>query len=115
MSNALLEKVAAVLEAAADEYDARAADYARKESEARNSLVSPVLDKVALATGLDEDEIKEKLSAADLSVVEILSKLASEESAHEFGGPDSVKTAGIENKEGRASAADERFLNWLSK
>jgi hypothetical protein len=115
VSSALLEKVATVLEAAADEYDAKEAEYARKDSEAKSGLVTPILDKVALATGMDEDEIREKLSAADLSVVEILSKLASEESASELGGPDLIKNAGFTNKEDGASMADSRFLNWLSK
>ena len=115
MNSAFLEKIAAVLEATADEYDARAEDYARKESAARDDLVSPVLDKVALATGLDEKDIRDKLANADLSVVEILSKLASEEAAQELGGPGSMKTAGVSNKEGGSFAADERFLNWLSK
>jgi hypothetical protein len=115
MTDRLLEKIAAVLEATADDYDAREAEYARKLSSAREELVSPLLDKVALATGLDEGDIRDKLAAADLSVVEILAKMASDESASELGGPGSTKTAGVENMEDGASAADERFLKWLSK
>ena len=38
MTDRLLEKIAAVLEATADDYDAREAEYARKLSSAREEL-----------------------------------------------------------------------------
>ena len=115
MTDLLLEKIASVLDAAANDYDAREAEYARKLGVARDELVTPLLAKAALATGLDEEEIRNKLASTDLSVVEILSKLASEESASELGGPSTTKLAGVVNMEDGASAADERFLKWLSK
>jgi hypothetical protein len=111
MNTQLLNKVASVLEAMADEYDARAKADSDKIASVKASMISPIIEKVSLSTGEDEDAVRAKLSSVDTDLLGIISKLASEESPVELGGPNRNKTASA----GQSSdVADKRFLAWLS-
>lgn len=110
MNTQLLTKVAAVLEAMADEFDARTKQEAEKLAAQKDGLISPMVERVALSTGVDADAVRAKLSEADTDLLGMISKLAAEESPSEMGGPPRHKTASTNGKD----SADQRFLAWLS-
>lgn len=111
MNTQLLTKVAAVLDAMADEFDARTKKEAEKLAAHKAEIISPMAEKLSLAAGVDVEAVRAKLSGVDSDVLTIISKFAAEEAPAELGGPNRNKTASAANAKDQA---DQRFLAWLS-
>ena len=112
-----LEKVASVLEAAADYLDALDGEKQAAVKAERERLITIIGEKYAEATGEDiSDDVLRKLADADTDLLSAFEKFAetSFEKTAELGEPSDKRdfTAPVSKKEA-AEAADERFLDFL--
>lgn len=112
-----LEKVASVLEAAADYLDALDGEKQAAVKAEREHLIAAIGEKYAEATGEDiSDDVLRKLANADTDLLSAFEKFAetSYEKIAELGEPGDRRdfTAPVSTKEA-AEAADERFLNFI--
>lgn len=86
-----LIKIAAVLEATADFYDAGQAEKTAAETQTRNAKVKDLAQKYASATGEElPQDVAEKLAAGDASVLKTVERIVE-------------KTAGAVESMGRSS------------
>lgn len=112
-----LEKVAAVLDAAADHLDAINAEKVSNVRAERRNQIEAVAAKYAEATGdVMPESIRQKLAEGSQDVVAFLQTMAEKQAGavESLGGPSSRDDdpAPRTTKEA-AVAADDRFLNWV--
>jgi hypothetical protein len=113
-----LEKVANVLDAAADHLDAIEAEKTSAAHSERQGRIDVLAGKYADATG-DEmpASIREKLAASDKDVVELVNSMIEKQAGvvEALGGPSSRddNAAPTTTKEA-ADQADEHFVNWIN-
>lgn len=114
----LLERVANVLEKAAEYVDAIENNRVAEVRAAKEAKIQDLSDKYAAATGEDlPDSIKEKLATSDKDVLEFL-RMTVEKNAGEvpaLGGPSNTNDSKVPTtiKEA-AAAADDRFIDWIN-
>jgi hypothetical protein len=114
-----LQKVAKVLDAAADHWDALDAEKVHSVKAEKNAQIDALASKYAAATGEElSDEMRAKLAGADGDVVTLLRHLTEKNagSVDTLGGPsekDDDKPAPTSVKEA-ADAAYDRFGNWVT-
>jgi anion-transporting ArsA/GET3 family ATPase len=112
-----LEKVATVLDAAADHFDAIEAEKASSARAERMLQVDEVASKYAEATGEEmPEDVRQKLADTPKDVVAFLRAMTEKQAGavESLGGPSSRNDdpAPKTIKEA-AAAADQRFLNWV--
>jgi hypothetical protein len=112
-----LEKVAAVLDAAADHIDAIDAEKVSSARAERMTQIDEVASKYAEAMGEEmPDTIRQKLAESPQDVVAFLRTMAEKQAGavESLGGPSSRNDdpAPRTVKEA-ADAADQQFLNWV--
>jgi len=112
-----LVKVAAVLEAAADHFDALEEEQAATGRAERQARIDALADKYAEATGEEMPvPLRAKLAESDKDVVELITSMATKQaSAIEALGAPSVRGAegAPRTVKEAADQAGDRFLNWL--
>lgn len=112
-----LEKVAAVLDAAADHFDAIDAEKVSSARAERMAQIDEVASKYAEATGEEmPDSIRQKLAESPQDVVAFLRSMAEKQAGavESLGGPSTRDDSPApQNKKEAAVAADDRFLNWV--
>ena len=112
-----LEKVAAVLDAAADHIDAIDAEKVSSARAERMTQIDEVASKYATAMGEEmPDAIRQKLAESPQDVVAFLRAMAEKQAGavESLGGPSSRNDDPVPRtvKEA-ADAADQQFLNWV--
>jgi len=113
MSAALLEKVADVLDALAEENTRLAAEKSAADRDRKTAIIEPVLGKLAFLYGEDEETLKEKLANANEDMLDMLSKVAGMDNVSELGGPSNFKTASApKTTEEAPRAAGDQFAQW---
>ena len=112
MSTNFLLKVADVLDAIADEKSELEAQISTLKHAHRQEKLSPIVEKLSFITGDDPDELSNKLSSVDDTVLSMLSGLAGTETSS-LGGPGTAKTAGVEGGVSGSDRAERDFANWI--
>lgn len=113
-----LEKVAAVLDAAADHIDAIDAEKVSSARAERMTQIDEVASKYAEAMGEEmPDVIRQKLAEGPQDVVAFLRTMTEKQAGavESLGGPSSRNDA-LEPRTIKEAAADadQRFLNWIN-
>ncbi len=113
-----LVKVAAVLEAAADHFDALERDQASSVRAERQAQIDTLAGKYAEATGEEMPApMRRKLADSDRDVVELIASMATKQAGaiEALGGPSTRTDPGAPRtvKEA-AEQADDRFLSWVT-
>ena len=113
-----LEKVANVLDAAADHLDAIEAEKVSSATAERQERIDTLAAKYADATGEEmPDGIRAKLANSDKDVVELVNSMVEKQAGEieALGGPSSLgdNNASTTVKEA-ADQADEHFLTWIN-
>jgi hypothetical protein len=113
-----LEKVAKVLDAAADHLDAIEAEKMSSARAERQERIDALAAKYADATGEEmPDSIRQKLAASDTDVVELVNSMIEKQAGavEALGGPSSLNDDSTPTtvKEA-ADQAEDRFLSWIN-
>ena len=113
-----LVKVANVLDAAADHFDAIESEKISSAHAERQARIDTLASKYAEATGETMPEaIRNKLASSDKDVVELVRSMIEKQAGavESLGGPSSRgdETAPMTVKEA-ADQADEQFLAWIT-
>ncbi len=113
-----LEKVANVLDAAADHLDAIEAEKLSSATAERQERIDTLAVKYADATGEEMPaSIRAKLANSDKDVVELVNSMLEKQAGEveALGGPSSLSdnSASLTIKEA-ADQADERFVTWVN-
>jgi len=113
-----LEKVANVLDAAADHLDAIEAEKVSSAQAIRQERVDELASKYADATGEEmPDSIRAKLANSDKDVVELVTSMLEKQAGEleALGGPSSLNdnSASTTVKEA-ADQAEDRFVAWIN-
>jgi len=110
------DKIASVLEAAANYLDEVEGEKQAAINAERDKLITAIGEKYAAATGEDiPDSVLLKLSSTDNELLGTLEKLAESKESDSLGEVADINdySAPMTVKEA-AEIADDRFLNWLS-
>lgn len=112
-----LTKVAAVLDAAADHFDAIEAEKLSSVRAERRSQIDKLAAKYTEATGEEMPaSICQKLAASDKDIVELLNGMLEKQAStvETLGGPSSRgdNAEPLTTKEA-SEKADDRFLGWI--
>lgn len=112
-----LNKIANVLEAAAELIDAADSETAAQANAAREEKIATVAEKLASVTGEPiSDELLATLAHADTAVLDAVEKVAETRTETvRLGGPadDNDLNAAPGSKKEAADQAEEAFLNWI--
>ena len=108
-----LLKVADVLDELEDENAKLSSEKETAEKKRREAIIEPVLDKLSFLSGEEPQALKEKLAKADPQILEMLNKVAGDNTVSELGSPSNIKSASapLSKKETLAAAADN-FARW---
>ena len=113
MDTKFLMKVADVLEALADENARLSTEKEAAEQQRREAIIEPVLDKLSFLSGQEPDALKEKLAKADPEILEMLNKVAGDNTVSELGSPSNFKSASAPlSKKETLAAAEDNFARW---
>jgi isocitrate/isopropylmalate dehydrogenase len=109
------EKIAQVLEAAANYLDAVEAEKQAAVKAEREKLIAGIGEKYAAATGEDiPDNVLLKLADIDTELLGAVEKLAESKESDELGeAGDMADTSALMTVKEAADHADDRFLDWL--
>lgn len=117
MSVSLL-KAAAVLEAAADHFDALESEKVSSVQAERKARIDALANKYAEATGEEMPaDIRNKLANSDKDIVELIASVVTKQAStvETLGRPsdrnDEVVPTSVKEA---AELADERFCNWIT-
>lgn len=112
-----LEKVATVLDAAADHFDAIEAEKVSSARAERITQIDEVASKYAEATGEEMPEsIRQKLAESPKDVVAFLRSMTEKQAGavESLGGPSSRNDdPAPKTVKEAAAAADDQFLKWV--
>ena len=112
MPQSFLLKVADVLDAIAAEKSELETQLSTIKQAQRQEKLSPIVEKLSFLTGDDPEELTNKLSSVDDSVISMLSGLAGTE-ASPIGASDTTKTASLVEGSSSAGRAERDFANWI--
>lgn len=113
-----LEKVANVLDAAADHLDAIEGEKVSSARAAREERIDELASKYADTTGEEmPDSIRAKLASSDKDVVELITSMVEKQAGdlEALGGPSSRNDSNAPTtvKEA-ADQAEDRFVSWIN-
>lgn len=111
----MYDQIAQVLEKAAAYIESVEQNKEAQIREERSRVAKELAEKIAEATGESiDDDVVEKLAAADKDVLSTLEKLANDTMADEWGQPAQQKSPSVpSNGKEAVAAAEETFLNFL--
>ena len=113
MDTKFLLKVADVLDALADENAKLSSEKEAAEKERREAIIEPVLNKLSFISGEEPEALKEKLAKADPQILEMLNKVAGDNTVSELGSPSNFKSASAPlSKKETLAAAEDSFARW---
>jgi len=112
-----LNKVAEVLDAAAEHLDALESEKQASVIAARESMLDQLANKYAEATGDSmPDNIRKKLASSDTDIVNLLQSMVEKQASQvdTLGAPSNNNDGSLPlTVKESAEQADSRFLNWL--
>ena len=112
-----LSKVAAVIDAAADHFDAIEREKQSAHQTERAALIEQMAGKYAEATGEEMPKhIRQKLAQSDKDVVDLITSMATKQASQiEAMGAPSTRSDNAEPQTAKEASeqADSRFLNWV--
>lgn len=112
-----LMKVARVLEAAADHFDAVEAAKVAADQHERQSQISKLATVYAETTGEEMPEtIRQKLAASDKDIVSLVNSMVQKHAGRveSLGSPSDLDDEPqVYTKKEASAAAEDKFLNWI--